>query len=94
LDNALQMGNYLMQQAKSIDGVKEVRGLGLMVGIELEIACAEIRNELLHEHKIFTGSSSDKNTLRILPALNITKNEIDTFLNAFKNILAKQLLKK
>ncbi|MGQ0829886.1 MAG: aspartate aminotransferase family protein [Bacteroidota bacterium] len=93
VENALQMGNYLMEKVKSIDGVKEVRGLGLMVGIELDMPCAGIRNELLNEHKMFTGSSSDKNTLRILPALNITKQEIDSFLSAFKNVLSKQLLK-
>lgn len=93
INNALKLGNYLMEQVKGIEGVKEVRGLGLMVGIELDIPCAAIRNELLHEHKMFTGSSSDKNTLRILPALNITKQEIDMFLGAFKNVLSKQLLK-
>lgn len=94
IENSLQMGNYLTEQVKSIEGVKEVRGYGLMVGIELDIPCAAIRNELLNEHKIFTGSSSDKNTLRILPALNITKKEIDMFLAAFKNVMSKQLLKK
>jgi acetylornithine/N-succinyldiaminopimelate aminotransferase len=93
IENSSQMGNYLTEQAKSIEGVKEVRGYGLMVGIELDIPCAAIRNELLNEHKIFTGSSSDKNTLRILPALNITKKEIDMFLAAFKNVMSKQLLK-
>lgn len=93
IENSLQMGNYLTEQVKNIEGVKEVRGYGLMVGIELDIPCAAIRNELLNEHKIFTGSSSDKNTLRILPALNITKKEIDMFLAAFKNVMSKQLLK-
>jgi acetylornithine/N-succinyldiaminopimelate aminotransferase len=91
--NAENIGNYLMQEIKSIEGVKDVRGQGLMVGVELEIPSAAIRNELLHQYKIFTGSSSDKNTLRILPALNISKTEIDIFLNAFKNVLSKQLIK-
>ncbi len=93
IENSLQIGNYLTEHVKTIEGVKEVRGYGLMVGIELEIPCADIRNALLNEHKIFTGSSSDKNTLRILPALNVTKKEIDIFLTAFKNVLSKQLLK-
>jgi acetylornithine/N-succinyldiaminopimelate aminotransferase len=93
IENSLQMGNYLMEQVKGIEGVKEVRGLGLMVGIELDIPCAAIRTELLNEHKMFTGSSSDKNTLRILPALNVSKKEIDLFLGAFKNVMSKQLLK-
>lgn len=81
--NAEIVGNYLMQELKKVDGIKEVRGQGLMIGIQLEIPCAEVRNELLHKHKIFTGSSSEKHTLRILPALNITKAEIDIFLTAF-----------
>jgi acetylornithine aminotransferase len=87
--NANKMGNYLMSKLQNIEGIKEVRGLGLMVGIELEIPCADIRNELLHEYKIFTGSASNKNTLRILPALNIQKEELDYFLTAFMQVLAK-----
>jgi acetylornithine aminotransferase len=87
--NAKEMGEYLLSELKSIEGIREVRGLGLMVGIELEYPCAGIRNELLHKYKIFTGSSSDKNTLRILPALTVKKAELDIFLNAFKDILSK-----
>jgi acetylornithine aminotransferase len=87
--NANKMGEYLLTALKKIEGIKEVRGLGLMVGIELEFPCADIRNELLHEYKIFTGSSSNKNTLRILPALNIQKAELDYFLNAFMQVLEK-----
>lgn len=89
VENAYYVGKYLMQEITEIEGVKEVRGRGLMIGIELETACAEIRNELLGKHKIFTGNSSCKNTLRILPALNITKNEADIFLNAFSEVTAK-----
>ncbi len=87
MTNAENIGNYLMQELKNIDGIKEVRGQGLMIGIQLEIPCADVRNELLHKHKIFTGSSSEKYTLRILPALNIKKEEIDLFLTAFKSAL-------
>ena len=91
--NAVLIGNYLMQELKEIEGIKEVRGLGLMIGIELEIPCSTVRNELLFHHKIFTGSSSDKNTLRVLPALNITKKEADLFLKAFKTVMNYQLSK-
>lgn len=89
ISNSEKNGNYLINKLKSIKGVKEVRGLGLMIGIELEDACAPIRNTLLSEHKIFTGSSSDKNTLRVLPALNIKKEDIDKFLVALKSVLLK-----
>ncbi len=87
--NSETMGNYIMNELKSIKGVKEVRGLGLMIGVELEEACAPIRNQLLSEYKMFLGSSSDKNTLRVLPALNIKKEDIDSFLIAFKSVLSK-----
>jgi acetylornithine aminotransferase len=60
-----------------------------MIGVELDAPCADVRNKLLFEHKMFTGSSSDKNTLRILPALNIKKEDLDNFLTAFKNVLSK-----
>lgn len=90
--NAFEMGEYLMAKLQQIEGIKEIRGLGLMVGIELEIPCAGIRNQLLHEYKIFTGSSSNKNTLRILPALNIKKEELDYFLNAFMEVLVKNMV--
>lgn len=93
LDNVLEMGFYLSNELKSLEGVKDVRGLGLMIGIELEFPCSDIRNELLLKHHIFTGSSSDKNTLRILPSLAIKKEDLDQFLNAFKIVLSKQFVK-
>lgn len=89
ISNSETIGNYLMNELKSIKGVREVRGLGLMVGVELEVPCVDIRNKLLSEHKMFTGSSSDKNTLRILPALNIKKEDIDKFIVALKECLQK-----
>lgn len=90
VSNANEVGEYLINQLRGIPGIKEIRGLGLMIGIELQAPCAAIRNELLNEHKIFTGSSSNKNTLRILPALNISKTEADIFIDAFKSIMYKQ----
>ena len=66
IENARTTGNYFMEQLKTVSGIKEVRGMGLMTGIELNTPCPPVRNELLHTHKIFTGSSSNKNTLRIL----------------------------
>lgn len=85
--NAETRGNYLLNECKNIEGIKEIRSLGLMTGIELNGNCGEIRNRLLHEYGIFTGSSSNKNTLRILPALNITNTEIDILVTALKTLL-------
>jgi acetylornithine/N-succinyldiaminopimelate aminotransferase len=93
LENSTKMGQYMSDTIKKFSGVREVRGTGLMIGVELEMPCAEIRTALLNEHRIFTGSSSDKNTIRILPALNIKKEEADLFLNAFKSVLSKTLVK-
>ena len=89
VDNAKHMGNKLMNELRYMPGVKEVRGRGLMIGVELFQPCAGIRKQLLEECGIFTGSSSDKNTLRLLPPLNITAREVDKFLKAFEQILVK-----
>jgi acetylornithine/N-succinyldiaminopimelate aminotransferase len=93
MENATFLGNYLMGELKKVPGVKEVRGRGLMIGVELEFPCADVRNSLIFDHKIFTGSSSDKNTMRLLSALNLQKQEADFFLTAFKDVMSKMLVK-
>lgn len=92
VENAKTVGEYFMQQLRGMDGIKEIRGMGLMIGIELHEPCAAVRNELLKKHRIFTGSSSNKNTLRILPPLNINTAEVDVFLEAFKSVLKPQVV--
>lgn len=87
LQNAATIGSHIIESCKKIKGVKEVRGRGLMIGIELEIPCADIRNKLLSEYKMFTGSSSDKFTIRILPALNVSKSDADKFIEALTKLL-------
>ena len=82
--NASIMGEYLIDALQNISQIKEIRGAGLMIGIELQGPCAETRKELLFKHAVFTGSASNKNTLRILPSLAVKKNEIDLFVNALK----------
>ncbi|MEW6467441.1 MAG: aminotransferase class III-fold pyridoxal phosphate-dependent enzyme [Bacteroidota bacterium] len=90
VQRALETGSYIMDQVKRLEGVREVRGRGLMIGIELEFACAALRKRLLFEERIFTGSASDKNTIRILPALNIKREEADIFLHALNKVLKSQ----
>ena len=87
IEKAKTQGAYLCDQLSSISGINEVRIVGLMTGIELYEPCAALRNELLHKHKIFTGTSSNKNTLRILPPLTIGRNEINIFAEAFSSSL-------
>ena len=83
VENAAKMGAYLQEQLKGCKGIKAIRGKGLMIGVELEPEYAELRNKLLFEHHIFTGASKN-NVLRLLPPLSISKDEIDTFIQAFK----------
>jgi acetylornithine aminotransferase len=92
IKNASVTGNYIAEQVSSLKGVKEVRHMGLMIGIELEEHGTEKRKALLFDHKIFTGSSSDKNTMRLLTALSIGKQEADIFLNALRFEQNKQSL--
>ena len=83
IDNVVDVGAYLLEQLKDCDGIKEVRGKGLMIGVQLEPKYAELRNKLLFENYIFTGGSKN-NVLRLLPPLSISKVEIDRFIDAFK----------
>jgi len=87
IDHASQIGNYMMDELKILPQVKEVRGKGLMIGVEFDFPIAEMRKELLYTHHIFTGSSSNKNTLRILPPLGIGKRDLAIFLKALKEVL-------
>ncbi|WP_347159168.1 aspartate aminotransferase family protein [Pontibacter chitinilyticus] len=89
LENARTVGKWLLEELKQLPGVREVRGKGLMIGVEMEQPCAPIRQRLLKEHKIFTGSSSDKNTLRLLPPLCIGRREAESFLSAFEAVMYK-----
>ncbi|WP_439882872.1 aspartate aminotransferase family protein [Pontibacter sp. MBLB2868] len=87
--NAQRMGKRLIDSLLTLPGIKEVRGQGLMIGVELDQPCASIRKELLNDYGIFTGASSDKNTLRLLPPLCIGAREVEKFLEAFESILLK-----
>lgn len=88
MKNASIIGEYAKEQLLAIDQVNEVRGEGLMLGASFEFPIAELRKKLLMEHRVFTGSAADKNTLRILPPLNIQKEHIDHFITQLKIALA------
>ena len=83
VDNALRIGNYLMDKLRAMPGIKEVRGKGLMIGIELPGEAGPLRKRLIEKEHIFTGSAGNKNVIRLLPALNITEAHADEFLAAF-----------
>ncbi|NQX41807.1 acetylornithine aminotransferase [Pedobacter steynii] len=83
MKNAAEIGTYLITELKKIEGVTEVRGRGLMIGIELPESLSNVKKDLLFKHHIFTGEAKP-NVIRLLPALNLTKDQADQFLNQFK----------
>lgn len=87
LQHAYEMGEFLIAELKKISGVKEVRGKGLMIGLDLEREAGPVRSELVGKYKIFTGSSAGKHTIRLLPPLNIEINQLSSFLDSLKKIL-------
>lgn len=88
IQNAAETGKYLMQHLQGIAGVKEVRGRGLMIGIELEEAVGPIRDALLFKEHIFCGYAG-KHTLRLLPSLAMDKALADRFLTSLQTVLSK-----
>ena len=80
------MGEYLLADLKKIDGIKEVRGKGLMIGIEFDRPVKELRSRLLFEQHVFTGASG-QNVIRLLPPLVLTKDLADEFIKRFKAVL-------
>ena len=83
MKNAEEVGSYLIKALKEIPEIKEVRGRGLMIGIELPDTLPNVKKDLLFKHKIFTGEAKP-NVIRLLPALNLTIAHADQFLNEFK----------
>lgn len=86
IDNAYQVGDYLQKELRRFNGIKEIRGRGLMIGVEFEEPIKEIRSKLLFEEKVFTGVAGT-NTIRLLPPLCLTKGEADDFLTRLQNVL-------
>lgn len=87
IENAAQIGEYLFNGIREIGGYKELRGRGLMIGIEFDFPVKDLRNKLLFEHKMFTGVAGTS-TIRLLPSLALGKTEADQFLQALKKEVA------
>ncbi len=79
--NAEKVGNYLIAELEKFTDIIEVRGRGLMIGIELPEQLKQVKDNLLYTHKIFTGAAKP-NVIRLLPALNVGQAEADIFLEA------------
>ena len=88
IENAAHLFEYFKEKAAAIPQVRRVKGMGLMLGLEFDFEVAELRKKLIHNQHMFTGGASDKHVLRVLPALNITKENLDQFFDALKKELA------
>ena len=85
LENARKMGDYLLNALRGNKAIKELRGRGLMIGIELQPEYEDLRNKLLFEEHIFTGGAG-KRVIRLLPPLCISKEDCDRFIEAFNKL--------
>ena len=86
VENAAKVGEYLMTELKKFPQIKEVRGRGLMIGLEFEEPIKELRLKLLKEQHVFTGVSGT-NVLRLLPPLCLSMEEANLFLERFRKVL-------
>ena len=88
VENAGAVGTYMMEQLKALDSerIKDIRGRGLMIGIDLDCPHAEVRKPLIYEQHCFTGCAG-QNILRLLPPLCLTKQDADDFINRLKKVL-------
>ncbi|PDS22533.1 aspartate aminotransferase family protein [Flavobacterium branchiophilum] len=87
IDNVNNISPYFVEALKQIPEVKKIKGKGLMLGAEFDFDVSELRKKLILEKHIFTGNANNKNLLRILPPLTITKEAVDTFIIALKEVL-------
>ena len=87
MKNTQQVGEYLMQELKNISRIKEVRGKGLMIGMEFDEPIKELRRQLLFKEHVFTGVSGT-NVIRLLPPLTLSIEEAQDFLSRLKRVLA------
>ncbi len=88
IENAAEVGEYLLDELRKLPQLKEVRGRGLMIGIEIDGDAAELRKRLLFGRHIFTGGAG-KTVVRLLPALGLSREQADVFLKNFKELIAE-----
>jgi acetylornithine aminotransferase len=87
IDNVNVISAYFISIAKTIPQIKNIKGKGLMIGLEFDFEVGELRKKLIYEHHIFTGGASNKKLIRILPPLTIKTNHVDDFFDALKKAL-------
>ena len=90
MDNVKEMSSYFIKIAKTIPKIKNIKGKGLMLGLEFDFEVGDLRKQLIYDYQIFTGGAMNKNLLRILPPLTVKKDHIDQFFEALVDILDKK----
>ncbi|TDK42792.1 aspartate aminotransferase family protein [Algoriphagus formosus] len=88
-ERANELGERLISELRTIPQIQEVRGKGLMIGIDLDREAGPVRSELVNKYQIFTGSAAKKQTIRLLPPLSVEWNQLNSFITAIREILAK-----
>lgn len=86
VENAARVGAYLIEELRKLSQIKEVRGCGLMIGMEFAKPVKELRSRLIHDQHVFTGASGT-HVIRLLPPLCLSMSEAQDFINRFKLIL-------
>ena len=89
IENAAQKEVEFKKLFSQIKEIKQIKGRGLMLGVEFEFPVAELRKNILFDHKILTGNAANPNLLRILPSLSITKDKLEFFAETVKKETAK-----
>ncbi len=87
LENATKVSKYFIKSIAEISEIKNIKGRGLMLGLEFDFPIAELRKDLIYNYHVFTGSAKNPNLLRILPSLTVKKEHIDMFINSLKKAL-------
>ncbi|WP_185868795.1 aspartate aminotransferase family protein [Blattabacterium cuenoti] len=88
IENARKMGKILLKKLKLIPEIKEIRGRGLMLGLEFNFPIQDLKNILIYKEKVFIGTSNNPYVLRLLPPMNINVDHIKLFLTKLRNALA------
>ena len=88
VSNAAEVGEHIMDRCREIEEIKDIRGRGLMIGLEFDKPVKELRKNLIFEQRVFTGGAGT-NILRLLPPLCLTTGQADDFVERLKNALVK-----
>ncbi len=87
MQRAAENGAVLADMLRDVPGVTDVRGRGLMIGMDIDQGAAAVRTSLVQDHRILTGNASNPKTIRLLPALNVSREELDRFVRALSSTL-------